>query len=159
MRRTELSRPSFYVYFKDRHELVLRVVEHLTAELFEPSSTWLEGSGPELAAQSLEAVIAVYAQHGPVMRALADAAADDPHVERAYHALVQTFIDATAEHIAREIERGVITDIEPEETATALLWMGERYLYLHLGKEPFTPVEKVAAVLRRIWLRTLYCTD
>src|SRR5215210_9161859 len=32
MRRTGLSRPSFYVYFKDRHELVLRVVEHLQAE-------------------------------------------------------------------------------------------------------------------------------
>ena len=28
MRRTELSRPSFYVYFKDRHELVLRLVAH-----------------------------------------------------------------------------------------------------------------------------------
>ena len=29
MRRTDLSRPSFYVYFRDRHQLVLRVVEHL----------------------------------------------------------------------------------------------------------------------------------
>ena len=33
MRRTGLSRPSFYVYFKDRHELVLRIVGHLQGEI------------------------------------------------------------------------------------------------------------------------------
>ena len=32
MRRTDLSRPSFYVYFRDRHHLILRVVEHLGNE-------------------------------------------------------------------------------------------------------------------------------
>src|SRR5919106_4019692 len=51
MRRTELSRPSFYVYFRDRHQLVLRVVEHLGGELFTMSERWLRGSGngPDLA--------------------------------------------------------------------------------------------------------------
>ena len=34
MRRTELSRPSFYVYFRDRHHLVLRVVERFGAEMW-----------------------------------------------------------------------------------------------------------------------------
>ena len=45
MRRTDLSRPSFYVYFRDRHHLVLRVVEHLGSELFTMSDRWLRGSG------------------------------------------------------------------------------------------------------------------
>src|SRR2546423_1701384 len=51
MRRTDLSRPSFYVYFTDRHQLVLKVVEHLGAELFTMSDRWLRGTGegPELA--------------------------------------------------------------------------------------------------------------
>ena len=46
MRRTELSRPSFYVYFRDRHQLVLRVVERLGAEMLEMSARWFEGAGP-----------------------------------------------------------------------------------------------------------------
>ena len=46
MRRTELSRPSFYVYFRDRHHLVLRVVEHLGSELWTMSDRWFEGTGP-----------------------------------------------------------------------------------------------------------------
>ena len=45
MRRTDLSRPSFYVYFRDRHHLVLRVVEHLGSELYEMSDRWLRGTG------------------------------------------------------------------------------------------------------------------
>src|SRR6478735_2551303 len=45
MRRTDLSRPSFYVYFRDRHHLILRVVEHLGNELRTMSQRWYTGSG------------------------------------------------------------------------------------------------------------------
>ena len=60
MRRTDLSRPSFYVYFRDRHHLVLRVVEHLGAELFTMSDRWLMGTGegPELARAALDGIVA-----------------------------------------------------------------------------------------------------
>src|SRR5215211_1653038 len=59
MRRTDLSRPSFYVYFRDRHHLVLRVVEHLGAELFQMSDRWLRGNGdgPDLARQALDGIV------------------------------------------------------------------------------------------------------
>src|SRR3954465_12113975 len=80
MRRTDLSRPSFYVYFRDRHHLVLRVVEHIGGELFTVSDRWDpgEGDGRALVHAATEGIVAVSAEHGPVLRALADAAADDP---------------------------------------------------------------------------------
>ena len=43
MRRTDLSRPSFYVYFRDRHHLVLKVVERIGSDLFELADTWYKG--------------------------------------------------------------------------------------------------------------------
>jgi AcrR family transcriptional regulator len=160
MRRTDLSRPSFYVYFSDRHQLVLRVVEHLGSELFTMSDRWLSGTGegPELARQALDGVVAVYVEHGPVMRALADAAADDPGVEQAYTALVQSFVDATARHIEQEIAAGRILPLDPYETAKALVWMMERYLMLSLGRQPLTPAQAVADTLATIWTRVLYGT-
>jgi len=160
MRRTDLSRPSFYVYFTDRHQLVLRVVEHLGSELFTMSDRWLGGSGegPELARQALDGIVAVYVEHGPVMRALADAAADDPGVEQAYGALVQRFVDATARHIEEEIAAGRILPLDAYETAKALVWMMERYLILSLGRAPLTPAESVADTLTTIWTRVLYGT-
>jgi AcrR family transcriptional regulator len=160
MRRTDLSRPSFYVYFRDRHHLVLRVVEHLGAELSEMSDRWLRGSGdgPDLARQALEGIVDVYAEHGPVMRALADAAADDPGVEQAYRAIVQGFVDATARHIDAEIAAGRILPLDPAETASALVWMMERYLNLSFGSEPAADRGAVAETLTTIWTRVLYGT-
>jgi TetR/AcrR family transcriptional regulator, ethionamide resistance regulator len=160
MRRTDLSRPSFYVYFRDRHHLVLRVVEHLGSELFTMSERWLRGTGdgPAIAREALDGIVAVYVEHGPVMRALADAATDDPDVEQAYGALVQTFIDATARHIDEEVAAGQILPLDAAETAKALVWMMERYLILSLGREPLTPHEAVADTLATIWTRVLYGT-
>lgn len=161
MRRTGLSRPSFYVYFRDRHHLVLKVVEHLGGELFTMSDRWVRGTGEPLvlAREALEGFVAVFARHGPVMRALADAATDDKDVEAAYAAVIQGFIDVVSSHIASEIEAGRILPLNPVPTATALVWMTERYLMLSLGREPLTPTDVVFDALWTIWTRTLYGTE
>ena len=160
MRRTDLSRPSFYVYFTDRHQLVLRVVEHLGSELFTMSDRWLRGTGdgPDRARDALEGIVALYVEHGPVMRALADAAADDRGVEQAYTALVQSFVDATARHIEDEMAAGRVLQLDASETAKALVWMMERYLVLSLGRVPGTDPAAVIDTLATIWTRVLYGT-
>src|SRR5215207_4829876 len=97
MRRTELSRPSFYVYFRDRHHLVLKVVERLTAESADMADIWYrsEGTGYDVIREATTGVVSVFERHGPVMVALADAAADDREVELAYKGLHELFIEAT----------------------------------------------------------------
>jgi AcrR family transcriptional regulator len=160
MRRTGLSRPSFYVYFKDRHDLVLRVAEQIGGELFAMSERWYTGTGegPALVREAIDGVVGVFARHGPVLRALADAATDDPRVEAVYRALIQRFVDATARHIEEEIAAGRVLPLDPEETATAVTWMIERYLQLRLGEMPHTPVDRVAETLSTILSRALYGT-
>ena len=91
-----------------------------------------------------------------MLRALADAAADAPDVETVYSELVQSFVDVTAEHIQQEIEAGRILPLDARETATALVWMNERYLTLSLGREPATERAIVARTLHTIWSRVLY---
>ena len=159
MRRTDLSRPSFYVYFKDRNALILRVVEHLRGELRTMSQRWYTGTGdgPALAREAMEGIVEVYATQGPVLRALADAASDDPEVEQVYGGLVQSFIDVTTHHIEAEIEAGRVLPLDAAETARALVWMMERYLNRSLGRHPAeTPRETVAKTLTTIWTRVLY---
>jgi TetR/AcrR family transcriptional regulator, ethionamide resistance regulator len=158
MRRTELSRPSFYVYFRDRHHLILRVVEHIGAELRTMSQRWYTGAGdgPALAREAMEGIVEVYGEHGPVLRGLADAAADDPEVERVYAALVQSFVDVTVRHIEAERETGRVLPVDAHEAATALVWMMERYLNHSLGREPYSSRETVADTLATIWTRVLY---
>jgi AcrR family transcriptional regulator len=158
MRRTELSRPSFYVYFRDRHHLVLRVVEHLGTELWTMSDRWFAGTGPGhlRVRDAIEGVVAVFERHGAVLHALADAATVDPDVELAYGALVQGFIDATARHIETEIDAGNILQLDARETAKALILMEERYLISSLGRTPTAAPQTVVETLAAIWTRTLY---
>jgi hypothetical protein len=93
---------------------------------------------------------------GALTGALADAAADDPDVDRAYEELVTSFVDVTAEHIEHEIAAGRILPLDARETATALVWMNERYLTLSLGREPAADRAVVAQTLHTIWSRVLY---
>ncbi len=160
MRRTGLSRPSFYVYFKDRHELVLRVVVHLEQELLAVANRWYEslGGGASVLRDALAGIVGVWEEHGAVLRALADAAADDPDVEDMYAALLQRFVDVTAEHIQLEISVGSLPKIDATEASKALVWMSERYLYHSFGPDRRVPPAKVLETLGTIWARALYLT-
>jgi len=158
MRRTGLSRPSFYVYFKDRHELVLRLVGHLEAELLNVANHWYEsvGGGPAVLREALDGLVSVYGEHSAPLRALADAATDDPDVEAAYGALVDRFVGVTAAHIEQEMAAGDIASVDAAETAKALVWMTERYLYHSFGPARRVPAAKVTETLATLWARALY---
>ena len=154
MAGTGLSRPAFYVYFRDRHDLVLRLIQEIGAELFEMADKWLKGG--DLRA-GIEGVVSVYAQHGRVLRAISDASVDDPDVEQAYHALVHSFIEATTDHIRVEQKKdGRASGMTARRTASALVWMNERYLSICLGGEKQARPKDVAETLHQVWTRTLY---
>src|SRR5213083_1193972 len=68
MSRTGLKRPAFYVHFRDRHDLVLRVVEDIGRELLEMSDRWLKGNDVRAALEGVVDVlyrIWVSALYGP----------------------------------------------------------------------------------------------
>jgi TetR/AcrR family transcriptional regulator, ethionamide resistance regulator len=159
MRRTDLSRPSFYVYFRDRHHLVLKVCERLQAESAAGADIWYEAegtSGREVIREATAGVVAVFERHGAMLQALADAAADDPEVEAAYRGGLEFFIEATARHIEREIEAGNMLPCNAKETARALSIMNQRYLTAVLGRNPTVDPEVVVDTITTIWIRTLY---
>ena len=158
MRRTELSRPSFYVYFRDRHELVLRVVQHLFQNFMGPSGAWLmnEQGGPQELQEGLRGAVEVYRDRGHVLRALADAAADDPDVETAYLGLVNSFRDLIATKIEQEVAAGRAEQVNAAELATALIWTCERYLYLSFAPGNDVECETIAETLSLVLTRTIY---
>ena len=158
MRRTELSRPSFYVYFRDRHHLILRIVERLGGEQQDIANLWYgqEGSGPEQIREAVSGVVAVWERDGPVFHALADAAVDDPDVELAHRSIMDASIAATARHIETETEAGSMLPVDAWETARALSIMTDRYLIAVLGRNPTVAPDVVVDTISTIWIRTLY---
>src|SRR2546425_982650 len=75
MRHTGLKRPAFYAHFRGRADLMLRIVAHVGQEVFTIANRWLQGDDPEADLRAaLEGIAELYLAHGPMLRALSDAA-------------------------------------------------------------------------------------
>lgn len=158
MQRTELSRPSFYVYFQDRHHLLARLVEDSGADLLAAGIARQDDSatGPEAVCAAIERFVHAFAARGHLMRALADAATCDSGAERLHSHLITRAIDFTAELIERDQQAGTALPCEPRPTAEALVLMNERYLLARYGTTSAPDTAHAVDTLATIWLRTLY---
>ena len=167
MVRTGLSRPAFYAYFRDRYDLVTRLLEGVGGLLVALDWRWLYGAADEDEARevlvdALRAGSQTFVEYGPVLRAIADAAGQDERVEEVYrYGLIERLLKAVAGRISRDVEAGVSSaDLDPEETARALVLMTERYLLDTFGRPDRHAsrgeTEAVFRTLEEVWARTLY---
>jgi AcrR family transcriptional regulator len=167
MIRTGLSRPAFYAYFRDRYEVVTRLLEGIGGLLFALDWRWLSGGevgeeAKEVLVEALRAGSQTFVEYGPVLRAIADAAGYDERVEQVYrYGLIERLVGAVAVRISRDVEAGLSSaDLDPEETARALALMTERYLLDAFGHPERRPSGEesvlVFRTLEAIWVRTLY---
>ena len=158
MEATTLSRKSFYVYFENRYDLLRRLVEPLAEErdaIIEP----LLGPGVDMATGAREALVRLaelYATHGRLLRALAEASGEDHEAKRAWREFLEPVVQAHAAKIDDEIERGRIRGIAAEPTARALIGMNLQYFFDELVDAPKPDPAAAAETLLAIWERALY---
>ncbi len=153
---TGLSRPSFYVYFRDRHHLALRLLEQIGSEVFASAGRWLEGDDPEDLRRAVRGTAGVFEAHGPMLRAIADASTEDAEVEQAYRGLVEGFVEVAALRIERDVAAGRSSVADPRRTAAALVWMNERTFSEKLGREPADDPDALADALFGVWRAAIY---
>jgi AcrR family transcriptional regulator len=157
--RAGISRTAFYFYFRDKRELLLRLTEDVTDELYRQGDIWFSGAGDpsDEVGEALANIGGLYREHGAVLRAIVQAAATDDEVAVFWHAVVDRFVVATARRIAELQGSGEAADgLDARATAFALCWMIERSFnqQLVLG-EPIAHRDLVNA-LASIFVRAVY---
>ena len=158
MEATTLSRKSFYVYFENRYELLRRLVEPLGAERDAIIAPLLQ-PGVDMATGAREALVRLaelYASHGALLRALAEASGADDEARRAWRGFLDPVIEAHSAKIADEIERGRIRGLDPESAARALIGMNLQYFFDELVDNPSPDIAATADALLVLWQRALY---
>lgn len=159
--RADLTRTAFYRHFDDRQTLLLALVDDVGVGLDRIADPWERGEGEPLATlrAALRELVGVYHEHGRLLRAIADAATQDPDVSAMYAQLGARFSASASERIAAEVAEGRSQVADPHEVGAALVWMNERYLLDRFGQAPLGDPERAADALTEIWLRAVYGRD
>jgi TetR/AcrR family transcriptional regulator, ethionamide resistance regulator len=164
MEETTLSRKSFYVYFRDRYELLTRLFKPVRHELDQVNALYLAGPTGDLVADtraSLEAVVRFFAgRNGPLVRALHEASAYDEEAARVWREFNEPVIAAFTEQNRRDIAAGrLVGGIDVEPTVRALVGMNLYTFFDRVVGNPAVDVEAVAETLLTIWARTFLLSD
>jgi AcrR family transcriptional regulator len=156
--RAGISRTAFYFYFKDKRELLVKLTEEVTTDLYEQADVWFSGQGEPKAEiqEALSRVGQLYAEHAPLMRAIVEVSTYDEGVAVFWRGLLERFIDATAVRITAERADGHPSVGDPQAIAFALVWMCERTLYQQVVQQQRFEADVLAGALVSIFMASIY---
>ncbi len=106
MERAGIGRTIFYRHFDDLGDLLVRAGREAIDELLTAQLALAEtrvATGPADIRRAIELPVRVYSRHGPLLRAVAEAAAADPGLTPAQAAIRQRFDELVADALHRSM--------------------------------------------------------
>ena len=158
MERTTLSRKSFYVYFRDRHDLIARLVAPLRAEFDDrrAEARAAHESPREKLRAAFLAIAYGYVEHGALLRALRESSGHDKDAERVWREFTDPPIAEYAALIRAETKAGRVHGLDADTTARALITMNLGCFFDQLIGNPSGDPIPLVETLAEIWARTIY---
>jgi AcrR family transcriptional regulator len=159
MREAGIGRTIFYRHFDDLADLLRRAGREAIDELFEAQGALRAASvGDSLAVvrSAIEPAVAVYERHGPLLRAISEAAAIEEPIAEGQEAMRRRF-DELVERALGAIPRiAAHPPADTAETARALNLMNESYLLDAFGREPRVSAETAIQTLTEVWFAVIH---
>jgi AcrR family transcriptional regulator len=158
MAGTPLSRPAFYQYFTDLHELIESLLGDVENVLHQTADPWINGEGEPIATlrESLGGIVQACVDHGPILRAVVEAAPLDKRLERAWKAYFRRWDDAVEARIKAQQRDGLIPRLDARRMAHALNALDAAVLIEEFGRRPKGDPRAALDTLHRIWSGALY---
>jgi TetR/AcrR family transcriptional regulator, ethionamide resistance regulator len=158
MAATGVSRSAFYRYFDDLYAMMETLLLGLEEDIFAVAAPWFSDKGDpvESLQEAMSGLVRVCHEQGPILRAVADAAASDERLESTWANFLLQFDDAVAANIEAQQAQGIIPAFEARPVAIALNRMDASLLIHAFGRHPRQDPDMVFAAISRIWVSTLY---
>jgi TetR/AcrR family transcriptional regulator, ethionamide resistance regulator len=151
MARAGIGRTLFYRHFDDLGDLLLSAGRDAVNELYEAQMALARartGDEAHLVRDAIAPPVAVYRKHGPLLRAINEAAGSDDQIAASQIAIRERFDQLVAEVL---VQFARVPPANPAETARALNLMNEGYLLDAFGREPRVSEETAVQTLTEIW--------
>ncbi len=161
MRRTGMTRSSFYHYFSSIDELALGFVDRLEQAIRVPVDDWLKGKGTDDylgdTRTHLTAMFIAMEEHRTGMQALTHAGSNNAAVYEEWRdRVIDYFITLTARFIRQQVMLGRSKVSDPDRTARALILMNNALANDNLMRpEPDDP-RALGRTSADIWNAAIY---
>jgi TetR/AcrR family transcriptional regulator, ethionamide resistance regulator len=151
--RAGRPRTAFYLYFRDKRELLMRLTEDVAEVLYQEADRWWSGTrGREDVRPALADILRTWAEHASLLGAVVEASTYDEEIGAFWRGLVGRFIAAT--------ERRLIADGEEPGAAAAkafvLCWMANHACYQQIARGESLDDPALLDALTEILGRSVY---
>jgi AcrR family transcriptional regulator len=155
MQRAGFERTIFYRHFDDLGDLLLRAGREAIEGLYEAEldlSAAREGSTQDVVRAAMEPAVTVYHRHGPLLRALAEAAAaGDERIAAGQGGMHRRFDELVVSSLRHFPQFARTSPTDLRELARALNVMNVAYLLDAFGHESRISTETALATVTEIW--------
>ena len=154
-----IARSTFYMHFRDKGELVRRLMKRVTQELVSATNVWFEHEHPEQQAilhQSLKSISQVYLKYQAIMLAVSETSAYDPDVAAMFKETMVHLTTNTRAVLKSGQKAGWANPDATPEVADALTWMVERCCLQLLTVQKAAQRERMIDALAHVMSRSLF---
>jgi TetR/AcrR family transcriptional regulator, ethionamide resistance regulator len=154
MREAGMGRTIFYRHFDDLGQMILSASREAIEQLYQAQEDLGQArpdQDPAAVRRALTAAVDVYHRHGPLLRAVDEAAPSDEQIRHDYEVLRRRFDDFVERSLREVADLGSTPPANLAETARALNFMGVSYLLDAFGREPRVTPETAVQTLTEIW--------
>ena len=155
MREAGFGRTIFYRHFDDLADLLRRAGREAIDGLLHAQVAFSQarmGDGPEVVRAAIEPAVAVYERHGPLLRAISEAAAVEEQIAAGQKAIRERFRELVEESLRASGGLTIDPSADLAEVARALNLMNEKYLLDTFGGEPRASADTAATTLTAVWV-------
>lgn len=153
-----IGRATFYLHFKDKGELVHRLMQGLTKEVVNNAGSWFEGGRVDARSlqHALRGIITTFWQHAAVLFAVSETAPGDESVAAAHSAMMQELCAQSRKAIAAVRRQGQATSGANHELADLLTLSIEAYCAKHIHAVDQKNLEKLIERFSHICGRAIF---
>ena len=155
MREAGIGRTIFYRHFDDLGDLLMRAGREAIDDLLSAQVAFSRarmGDSPDVVRAAIEPAVAAYVRHGPLLRAIGEAAAVDERIATGQEAMRERFRELVEQVLRASPNLAVDPAADIAEVARALNGMNEKYLLEVFGREAQVSAETATRTLSAIWL-------
>eukprot|EP00439_Symbiodinium_sp_Y106_P088406 s1_g942.t1 len=161
MRRTDMTRSSFYHYFKSVDELALEFLDRFEEAIRQPVDAWLEGNGSDDylndTHRHLTDMFIAMDAHRTAMEAMERASNNNAQVYSEWRErVIEYFIEKTARFIRQQIMLGRSTVSDPDRTARALILMNNALANDNMLRAQPDDASAIGKTSADIWNAAIY---